>query len=154
MSKRPKPRPRPEPRQNPTHGGPIGKPGWRERFLEEFARRGNVLAACEAAGVHRGTAYEARDTDPDFAAGWERARKDAVDRLALVARERAVDGWEQPVYQGGVCVGYIQKYDNGLLWKLMAAHDPETYGSKVDVTSDGEQVQVCVYIPSNSRDAD
>jgi hypothetical protein len=125
-------------RQNPTRPGTPKKPGWPERFLEEFAVRGNVLAACEAAGIHRDTAYDLQGRDPEFAAAWKRAKADALDRLALVARERAVDGWDEPVFHQGVACGAIRKYDNGLLWKLMAAHDPETYGSKVQTQHTGK----------------
>jgi hypothetical protein len=136
MSKR-RTRQRPTQEAPPEIAGRPQKPGWQEIFLEEFACRANVLAACQAADVHRSTAYEARDSDPDFRARWALAKADAVDRLAAVARSRAVEGWEEPVFAGGVCCGYVTKYDNGLLWKLLAAHDPETYGQKVQNTHSG-----------------
>ena len=49
-----------------------GKPrrGWRERFLKALRPHRNALAAAEAAGVHRATAYRHRAADPDFAARW------------------------------------------------------------------------------------
>jgi hypothetical protein len=124
-------------RQNPTQEAPHHKPGWQELFLEEFANRGNVLQACEIAGIHRSTAYELREKDAAFALAWEDARKDAVDRLVAVARERAVEGWQEPVFHQGRECGGIQKYDHGLLWKLIAAHDPETYGTKVQQSGPG-----------------
>jgi hypothetical protein len=137
MAKSKAAKPRARTRQNPTHEAPHHKPGWQDLFLEEFAHRGNVLQACEAAGVHRSTAYEAKQKDTHFATRWEEARADAVDRLVAVARERAVEGWQEPVFYLGRECGGVQKYDHGLLWKLIAAHAPETYGQKVQNTHTG-----------------
>ena len=39
-------------------------PAWRKVFLEALRNTGNVTLAADTAGVHRGTAYNAKD---DFA---------------------------------------------------------------------------------------
>lgn len=46
-------------------------------------------------------------------------------RLEDVAWERAVTGWEEPVYQGGELVGHRTKTDNALLMKMLKRHAPE-----------------------------
>ena len=90
----------------------------RERFLEAFREAGNVREACEAAGIHRVTAYKWRYADPEFAAAWDQAREDAIDTLEQVAWKRAKD---QSDY---------------LLWKLLQSNRRALYGDKqqVDVT--------------------
>ena len=63
----------------------------REVFLEALRETCNVSHAARTAGIGRRTAYDWRDADPDFAAAWQEAEDEAVDKLEQVARERAID---------------------------------------------------------------
>lgn len=51
--------------------------------------------ACQAAGIGRKTAYEARENDEDFAIAWDQALEDGVDVLERAALERATRSSDQ-----------------------------------------------------------
>lgn len=62
---------------------------WKPAFLRAFRDSANVRAACEAAGISRQRAYDARDSDRDFAAQWDESEQDAVDTLEKRAWRRS-----------------------------------------------------------------
>ena len=105
---------------------------WRPqgRFLREFARIGSVSAACRAAGLARRTVYRWRETDADFRTRWDAARNRAGERIRDAAMERALGGEERPVWRDGRIVGHELVPDNRLLWKLVQALHPESYGPR------------------------
>ena len=45
-------------------------------------------------------------------------------RLEDKAWERAIVGWEEPVFYKGIIVGHKQKFDNGILMRLLEKRDP------------------------------
>ena len=106
---------------------------WKQIFIEELARSGNVLLSSRKAGVSRTAVYNARKEDPAFADQWDDAIDEAVDLLEAVARGRAVNGTEKPVYRGGVQVGTIREYSDTLLMFLLKAHRPERFRDSYDV---------------------
>jgi hypothetical protein len=106
---------------------------WKRIFIEELARSGNVLLSSRKAGVNRATVYVARKDDPAFADQWDDAIDEAVDLLEAVARGRAVNGTEKPVYRGGVQVGTIREYSDTLLMFLLKAHRPERFRDSYDL---------------------
>ena len=75
---------------NPTD--PTPEKEWPERFLAGLEASGNVSAAARAAGIHRCTAYERRQSDQAFAAAWVQALEAATDALEEEARRRATTG--------------------------------------------------------------
>jgi hypothetical protein len=122
-----------------TNGTPKKQAGnfrtekWKQIFIEEVARSGSVLLSSRKAGVCRATVYEARKVDPAFADQWDDAIDEAVDLLEAVARGRAVNGTDKPVYQGGVQVGTIRQYSDALLIFLLKAHRPERFRDSYDL---------------------
>lgn len=64
----------------------------RETFLDTLRETCNVSEAARAAGIGRRTAYDWRDADEAFAAEWDDAEDEAIDKLEKVARDRAIDG--------------------------------------------------------------
>jgi len=60
----------------------------------------------------------------------------AADDLEQAAYERAVIGWEEPVYHRGELVGQIRKFSDSLLLTLLKGAKPEKYRdtAKVAVT--------------------
>jgi len=96
-------------------------------FLTHLAETGNVSASAEATGLPRHHVYEWRRQDEEFAQGWEDALVVAVDKLALEARRRALDGIEEVRYFQGEPVGSIRKYSDQLLMFLLRAYDPDTF---------------------------
>lgn len=65
------------------------KGDWKERFLRKLTERANVSEAARLAGINRQYAYRARDEDPEFAAGWDEAVEEAIDKLEAAAWARA-----------------------------------------------------------------
>ncbi len=63
-----------------------------------------------------------RRRDEKFARAWDRALDSATDRLEQEAVRRAVDGVDEPVYQGGKKVGSITRYSDTLLIFLLKAN--------------------------------
>ena len=87
-------------------------PERRQTFLEVYAKTGSWAAAARAASPHASTRWGAsrsfRDLakrEPEFAAACEEAREHAVGLAELEAHRRGVEGIEEPVWQGGKCVG-------------------------------------------------
>ena len=105
-------------------------------FLSALAESGLVTSAARAAGIDRSAVYRYRDAHPDFAEKWEHALETAADHLEAEAIRRGVDGWEEPVYQGGQMVGTIRKYSDNLLIRLLSAKRPEFRNSYTAPTAD------------------
>jgi len=106
-----------------------------EAFFAALAETANVSKACAAIAVSRRTAYNWREADPGFAAGWDRAMKAAVLGLEDEAHRRAFEGLDKPVfYQGEEC-GTVREYSDTLAIFLLKAHNPEKYreNSKVEL---------------------
>ena len=69
-----------------------------------------VRHACQAAGINRGTAYDLRNANEDFAKAWDTAMADGIDRAEQAAMQRAVDGWEEPVIDKGRLAYRYERY--------------------------------------------
>ncbi len=124
---------------------------------------GIVREACEHARISRGQAYAAKHDDEKFAAAWDEAMQEAVDRLEAVAQERAIDGWEEPVFYQGVACGTVHRRSDTLLMFLMKAHAPERFRDNYHnyhIEHSGPHgapltpATVTVFIPDNGRDPD
>jgi hypothetical protein len=124
-----------------------------DAFIEVFAQHGNVTQACKAAGVDRSTAYRWKEHDETFLFRYNQALEDAKDALRAEIRRRAVDGWDEKVYQMGVYAGMVHKYSDLLLIFHSKALMPE-YREKtqVDINTHGTVEVYKVRIPDNGRD--
>src|SRR5690242_16855108 len=94
-------------------------PKKREEFLAALAAGDSVKHAAEIVGVSRRGIYDARNTDAAFASDWESAVDEGTEALEQEAKRRAVDGWDEPVYQGGRMVGVVRKHSDTLLIFLL-----------------------------------
>lgn len=100
----------------------------RQAFLEHLAEGWTVFASCKVAGIRRRqTVYDIRGRDQEFSDEWDSAIEAGVQVLEQEARRRAVDGYERPVYQGGVLVGSVQEFSDPLLMFLLRARRPHLY---------------------------
>jgi hypothetical protein len=70
-------------------------------FCAALAETCNVGQACKAIAMGRTTAYDWRDSDPDFAAAWDRAVKVGVSALEDEVHRRAFEGVEEPIVHQG-----------------------------------------------------
>lgn len=93
------------------------------RFLERFAECGVIVEACHAAGMSGRSAYNLRDRDPLFAAGWEAAQVMARPKLADEAYSRSMNGVVERIYKDGAIVAERHRYDNRLTMAVLTRLD-------------------------------
>jgi hypothetical protein len=133
----------PDPPRKVGTGTAIADRRWALPFLHDFRLHRDVSRACRAAGIERGAAYEFRKASEEFRAAWDDAAERAVDDLEAATFDRAVRGWEEPVFhkgqrvrftddQGNVVWASIRRFDNTLSWKMLQAHRPDRYRFGVD----------------------
>ena len=108
---------------NVTRSSAADTGGWtkngRERFLSEMRANANLSRACDRAGVTRQQAFELRNTDPEFLAGWDDAEAGAFDDLEEEVLRRARDGVNKPVYFGGKVCGSVRSYNDALALEIL-----------------------------------
>lgn len=115
----------------------------RARFCARLAETANVTASCEAGGFPRKTAYSMREYDPEFRAAWDNALEQAIDTLEAECRRRAVEGVEEPVFQGGVEVGRIRRYSDKLAQFLLQGHRKHVFAQRAEITgANGGPVEI------------
>lgn len=114
----------------------------KERFLELLAEGNTAAYAARQCGIRRTTAYEARKTDPDFAAAWDIALEDGIQVLEQEARRRAVEGVtkEKGIYHQGqhIATETITEYSDSLLMFMLKAKRPEVYRDRAEVKHTGQ----------------
>lgn len=102
----------------------------------EDGKRVSIRAATRAVNINRTEfnawverSRERRPADPSWLWALAKAADRAAENQGQVLEdklwERALNGVEEPVYQGGMRVGYKTKYDHNLALKLLAARDPK-----------------------------
>jgi hypothetical protein len=109
----------------------------RREFLDGLEAGLQVKHAAERTTHNRQLFYELRDKDETFAAAWAEAWTAGLQTLEEEARRRAVDGYfEETFGPAGELIRRVHRYSDSLLHKLLAARDPERYGStgRVEVT--------------------
>lgn len=102
--------------------------GWtpdrQRQFIHQLSRIGVVSAAAKAVGMTRDSAYKLRrrkDAE-SFAAAWDMALEMGHDNSHEHAITRAIEGYTVPYFYGGRMRGEVRRYDNRLLFALLAAH--------------------------------
>jgi hypothetical protein len=103
----------------------IKTPKLLEAFLI-YLRKGYVpKRAAEAVGISRNTAFKWRQKDPEFAAAWEEAVDEGTDLLEEAILKRARDGYDRPIFQGGVFVGQERVYSDSLAAMMLQGRRPQ-----------------------------
>lgn len=102
---------------------PVCTPARKRRFLDELARHGNVRVAAARVGVSRSGLYLARGRDGVFAAAWQAAVVLGRDAAVAEVAERALEGWQEPVFYRGQQVGTVRRHDTRLLLAHLARLD-------------------------------
>jgi molybdenum-dependent DNA-binding transcriptional regulator ModE len=101
--------------------------GWTEArtraFLRALAETGSVRDGCARARISSTSAYRMRKRDAKFATAWQRALAKARPTLEQAAFERAVEGWDEVVYRGGVEYSRKRRFSEGLLRLLLQRED-------------------------------
>jgi len=96
-------------------------------FFKALSEYANVSAACKKAKYTRSVVYAAREKDQKFYDKWEAAWSKGIDAMEEEATRRAVQGVEQPVYQGGKLVGKVQKHSDVLLMFMLKGRRPKKF---------------------------
>lgn len=130
---------------------------WTDAFLGALAECGILSQAAEAAGVDRATVWRRRQDDAEFSAACDQAIDMAADKLEAEARRRALEGVEEPVYQGGQLIGTKTVYSDSLLALLLKGRRKRVFAERVETTgADGgpvkTQVLVATGVPSAPLD--
>jgi len=73
----------------------------KENFLEAYAKTGNILLSCKAAGISRTTYYNWQEKDEEFSFKAHQAERDFADLVLAEFVQRAVHGYEKPVISMG-----------------------------------------------------
>lgn len=133
---------------------------WTDAFLAHLAETGILSDAAAAAGVDRSNVFRRRQDDPEFAQAVEQAIDMAADKLEAEARRRALEGVEEPVYQGGQLVGTKRVYSDALLALLLKGRRKKVFAERVEQTgADGgpiksQQVVIATGVPGQVPDLD
>lgn len=111
-----------------------------DAFLKCFAECGIVTHACKHANIVRQNIW-VWNKDPEFAARFEEARQEALEKLELEMWRRAHDGWDEPVWYKGEQCGVVRRYDSALLMFALRGLAPEKYRERYEhriTRGDGE----------------
>lgn len=130
---------------------------WTDAFLAALSECGVLTQASELAGIDRVSVWRRRKDDPEFAAACEEAVEMAADKLEAEARRRAVEGVEEPVYQGGQLIGTKTVYSDSLLALLLKGRRKKVFAERVETTgADGgpvkSQVVIATGVPQSIDD--
>ncbi len=90
----------------------------KEVFLESMATTGRITESCQVAGI----SYEAvrvwRKEDEAFIAAFEESEARYCDKIEKEIERRAIEGWDEPVFQNGTEVGKKRRFSDTLLLAL------------------------------------
>lgn len=107
---------------------------WREAFLAALREMPVVQYACDKVGIERSTAYRKRQDDDDFAKAWQDAMEAGIDRAEQEAINRAVNGWEEPVFYQGAQCGTVLKKSDAMLALVLKGRRKSVYADRTEIT--------------------
>ena len=107
-------------------------------FLHLYGQgKGDVKAACEAAGIVPYTHLSWLNTHPMYARAFEKVRLWLGAKLEGRIYDRAYDGVDKAIYYKGVKVDVVKEFDHARELSVMKVMDPARWGD-VKSKSDGE----------------
>ncbi|WP_375391467.1 hypothetical protein [uncultured Sphingomonas sp.] len=103
--------------------------GWTQQrqraFCQALADTGTVAAAAARVGLSRESALRLRRRSPAFRAACQQALVEGGPSLHEAVRARAIEGWDEPVFNGGVVVGHRRRFSDALV-RLAREHERAT----------------------------
>lgn len=107
-------------------------PELQRRFAATLAATGIVKQAARSIGKSLEALYKLRRMPgaEGFAAAWDAALQNGIQRLEDCALERAIQGTSTPIVSQGAILGYWDKPDNHLLRFLLQHRLPQRYGTQ------------------------
>lgn len=127
---------------------------FKKKFLRLLEENGGIIShAARDLNTPRTTLYSHRAADAEFAKEWDEAVDRGIDVLEDEARERALNGTEEPVfYQGEIC-GHVHRKSDSLMALLLRAYRPKFKDRHEFTGADGQPLSnVIIYLPENHRD--
>ena len=118
---------RPVPRRPRADGW---TPDVQQRFIEALGSLGTVERACAHVNMSVGSAYRLRNAPgaESFRRAWRDTLAAAAERLLDLCFERAIDGWQDPVFdRDGARIGSRQRFDHRLAITILRAYMPERF---------------------------
>lgn len=111
----------------------------KQDYLDDLRERGLLTKSARALSISMATIARWRKDDEQFEEGVQLALLEHAEKLEEEAVRRAHDGVEEPVFHKGEVVGYVTKYSDSLMSKLLDGAMPNKYGSrsKVELTGAG-----------------
>ena len=106
--------------------------------IEELTKHGEPALAAKVVGFSLKTIQQHGRRDEEFAQAIYEALQHYRATIAREIHRRAIDGWDEPVYQGGHLVGTKRKFSDALLALHAKRHMPEEYGDKKTVTHNNQ----------------
>jgi hypothetical protein len=104
-----------------------------EGFLVAFREFGSQYPACKAVNISSKAVQRwIRDNVDGFRDRYQEAQQAINDTIEAEIRRRSVEGWLEPVFQGGKQVGTIRKFSDQLLMFYAKARMPEKYRDKFE----------------------
>jgi hypothetical protein len=135
---------------SPNPGVSIRSPEICAALLAWLAKGYLPGVAAQKVGITRVTAYKWRKGDPEFAEAWDEAVQMGDDLLEQAIRNRAAEGYDRPVFQGGVCVGMERVYSDGLAAMMLQGRRRAIYGKNPDGNDKETTVVIKGGLPSGS----
>jgi len=102
-------------------------PRVRKKFLAHLLKSAAVFESARKAGVNPRTVYRWKEQDKAFAAEWELAIEEYIQRLEEKTDRRAVQGIPKGIYYEGKRVAIEQTYSDALLMFRLKRFRPELY---------------------------
>ncbi len=92
----------------------------------------SVSKAAEMLGIDRGKHYEWLK-DKEYADRFKKTHDQMGDLLEAEGFRRAVEGWDEPVFKDGSISGYVRKYSDSILLKMLPALKPQYREKQMDI---------------------
>lgn len=133
---------------------------WTDAFLAALSECGILSQASQLAKVDRASVWRRRKEDPEFNAACEQAMETAADKLEAEARRRAIEGVEEPVYQGGQLIGSKTVYSDSLLALLLKGRRKSVFADRTELTGANggavktQQIVIATGVPTEILDPD
>jgi len=107
-------------------------------FLEQIISHGKRVLAAKAAGVCLQTVRNHMKWDPEFQELFDQAFQERADRVTSQLEKEALEGFEEPIYNGktGALLGHKRVYETPIRLAILKRYDPD-YKERTESTING-----------------
>jgi hypothetical protein len=109
-----------------------------EAFIAKIANGTMHTAALRSLGLTWRRVSLHMTTDPEFATRYQEAITMREQLITILREEeadrRAIEGWDEPVFQNGIQVGVIRRFSDKLMELRLKATNPRKYAERYEHT--------------------